>query len=397
MSDKTDLNENCIGLIGKKCSRNDQNDSNKIVSLLEKKIQSPNFENVVNFNMKSENQIFENKYFRNEDNCLELNEQHNNDFINNHKIKTNTYNNDFIFDEEILNSEEFLTFDNLSSGNESNNEHKENPKNKHEITPQELNAVVSYDHRNQQKNHLYNENYRHEDKTKNFNKKNINPDEEEKNKIENKIIKNIKSFFYMKNKTDNNTIKSIDDSTTVSTQFTKGNIGLLNKNSNTKSNCHKSICSNKNLKTHKNNLNIVVESQEKLNNIILDNLVLNKFFRQESSSIDKSAPKIEIINSDGNKNEKNPSLLKPKKVFLESLSQEEKNIIKYQALPSSEDINDKEENNHNYHPFEKNEPKNSFSVNNDFEKTLKDNRGDTKSNEVFKNLLATAKYFNLDG
>jgi len=319
------------------------------------------------------------------------------------KLKENALN----FECYNENSEDFINFDNLSAGIFSN---KEITFDENHNSINEENNIRKFEDIGSNKNEIE-ENIKGlgddlHNKINNFTKNSTSSKENYistyKNKtkieatqnnlinendyfLENKNINFFKNFFMNKNtKNDGKTINSIDYSTTVSTQFTK------EKNSF------------KNFKEDKEELNI--KKEEDTNNN--DNIKEFEFLYKKNKFLCNNIPsnKHNSQRSQFNIGYKNPQNI-IKENYNNLGSNNNNSNMKGKILPKY-DINLKNQKNvvltNNfensiYNNIITENSFNKFTIENDFERNINsEGDRDILSNDIFKNLLATAKYFNLD-
>ena len=247
----------------------------------------------------------------------------------------------------------------------------------------------------------------------NYNKQTINDSYKiinEKPFYEKKNMNTLKKFFNPKTKNDNNTIKSIDDSTTVSTQFTKEKIQTKNSQ---KSKLH---ISNKNeiRETHTqnndySNKQAVFNSDTKTmnKNVLLGfnkNYLLEKedvFLHKKTSGNENYSVKSEgtsskCLNYNRVYIDNSNQLMNTNSYNIRSNHNQNKfNLIEKDKNENSEIVGNASLN-LNCSNTSKEKNLNGFCIQYDFRKSF-NNKGDSQSNEIYKNLLATAKYFDLDG
>jgi len=269
---------------------------------------------------------------------------------------------------------------------------------------------------------------------------------------EKKNMSTLKKFFNQTKKNDNNTIKSIDDSTTVSTQFTK------EKNNSTKNSQKSQMIYNKN----NTNLNKISEVQVPTK---VNKDKINYFLDSAHSNSYNSNTRTENNDNDNNNNNNNKKnfLLEKDEIFphtkttsgeisksysvnsgktptpskcgntnnsgnnkrvhyidnnsnyffntnssdfdIRSSTYNNQNKLNYydnHKIQNSEIMSSNVSNNNNNNlncssSTSKEKNLNIFCIQNDFKKSFAGDKGDSESNKIFKNLLATAKYFDLDG
>lgn len=233
----------------------------------------------------------------------------------------------------------------------------------------------------------------------------------EKPFYEKKNMNILKKFFNQNTKNDNNTIKSVDDTTTVSTQFTKEKNSTKNSLKSQTYNLIK--FKNNELKTPKannhpnNQMASICESKTPSKNLLLSiskNYLLDKadnYSNNTTSGVKTFSVKSEnTSNKCGNYN----------RIYIDNhnnLSNTNNLNIRNTHKQDQMNLMDKEKNekseimsnislNLNCSSTSKEKNLNSFCIQNDFIKTFS-NKKDSQSNEIYKNLLATAKYFDLDG
>lgn len=237
----------------------------------------------------------------------------------------------------------------------------------------------------------------------------------EKPFYEKKNMSTLKKFFNQKTKNDNKTIKSIDDSTTVSTQFTK------DKNSTKNSQKSQTHYSDRNKfseisqtqTTNNNPVNINNCNLETPNKILLLSLNKNKNYLLEKDNNYSNANKTYSVHSESTSGKcanYNRVYINNSNQLANSKSYNIKTVLNQNPNKKIGDNNnnfEKEKNenteimsnislNLNCSSTSKEKNLNSLCIQNDFKKSFSD-KGDSQSNEIYKNLLATAKYFDLDG
>jgi hypothetical protein len=255
--------------------------------------------------------------------------------------------------------------------------------------------------------------------------------------FENKSMINLKKFFMHNNsiKNDYHTIKSIDESTTVSTQFTKEK-NLLNnetrkfqtsnKDKNNADGLDNSsfVRSNNSIRYLTDKYNDKVNNNETngkekiyLNKNLLDikSIQKNTFkeynLEKEGINFNSSLNKLLYEKNVFSTRNKKDKCTNPKKILsnrsldiiksiefnkIINTNNEEKNYEMSEAYTRRNKDSNNIGKNNLYKNSSKEKKLNEFSLANDIKKTFNNNFCDNKTKEIFKNLLATAKYFDLD-
>jgi len=340
------------------------------------------------------------------------------------------FNDIFNLDSNFDNAEDMINFDCLSNGIFSNKEitFDENYNSQGEdldkIYPGETKSKGFKDFPDKysaQKNFEYNKNIKNginliseaDKNNSNYNELSIKDQYKiinEKPFYEKKNMTNLKKFFNPNSKNKINTIKSIDDSTTVSTQFTKEKNSTQYSQSSERQNINRKLISESEKQVIKSYSIDEAFSNNNECKIPGKNFffISNKDYLLEKEQIFRNK-NITAMETYSLKSEGNLSKLGINKGVIIDYSNQFLNNNNYNIrfINKPQEINlskDKNENNDlmsnvsfnlNCSNTSKEKNLNSFSTKNDFRKSF--NKKDSQSNEIYKNLLATAKFFDLDG
>lgn len=381
----------------------------------------------INFNYSETHNKFQNKMGKDKDNIMKIIDSKELDYLspntrkNSDLFSNKRFNDIFNLDSNFDNAEDLINFDCFSNGlfsnkeitfDENYNSHGEEL-DKINFSENKINEVkdsMSKDNilkdEAKIKNKAISDNINKQDNANNNNDEQTLNHEPKKIKeilsYDKKNMKNLKKFFNQNNKNENKTIKSIDDSTTVSTQFTKEKNSTKYSQSNEKNNSNLNSIDQTMNKMHNklfNNESLYSDEYRTPNKIKNLNSLKNYVFEKEDifmKNRNKSANDQTLLKSEENLKKFGSS----KRVYIETPKNiiENNNFIKWRFNNKNHDSAFITNNflNFNHTKISKEENSESFSIKNDFRKNLND-KVDSESDKIYKNLLATAKFFDLDG